>query len=190
MNPRQPASGVPSDGMYNPRQLLFPGGGLVMGTLPGGSKPVMARGAGSRIWDNRGRQYLDCVLGSGALILGHAHPEMVAAGVSRQIGEGTTYYALSSPTLELAERIVHHVPSAEQIQFCGSGGEAVGYALRLARAATGRQLVLKFRRRLSWLQRLCLDELGPLRPLPISGPPARHRRSSPRSVRHGIGSSV
>ena len=115
-----------------------------MGTLPGGSKPVMARGAGSRIWDNRGRQYLDCVLGSGALILGHAHPEMVAAGVSRQIGEGTTYYALSSPTLELAKRIVHHVPSAEQIQFCGSGGEAVGYALRLARAATGRQLVLKF----------------------------------------------
>ena len=114
-----------------------------MGTLPDGSKPVMARGAGSRIWDNRGRQYLDCVLGSGALILGHAHPE-VAEAVSRQIGEGITYYALSPPTLELAERIVHHVPSAEQIQFCGSGGEAVGYALRLARAATGRQLVLKF----------------------------------------------
>ena len=80
MNGRQPASGVSSDGMYDPRPRLFPGGGLVMGTLPDGSKPVMARGAGSRIWDNRGRQYLDCVLGSGALILGHAHPEVAEAG--------------------------------------------------------------------------------------------------------------
>ena len=114
-----------------------------MGTLPDGSKPVVARGSGSRIWDHRGREYVDCLLGSGALVLGHAHPEVVAV-VSRQIGYGTTYYALSPPALELVERIVHHVPSAEQIQFCGSGGEAVGYALRLARAATGRQMILKF----------------------------------------------
>ena len=134
--------------MFDPRTLdqrrrLLPGGGLVLGTLPDGTKPLMVRGAGPRIWDHTGRDFVDCVLGSGALILGHAHPEVMKA-VSRQIGEGTTYYALNPPALALAERIVHHVPSAEQIQFCGSGGEAVGYALRLARAVTGRQKIFKF----------------------------------------------
>ena len=103
----------------------------------------MVRGAGSRIWDHEGRQYVDCVLGSGALLLGHAHPKVIAA-VTDQMEKGTTYYALSPPVLELAERIVHHVPSAEQVQFCSSGGEAVNYALRLARAATGRHTILKF----------------------------------------------
>lgn len=103
----------------------------------------MVKGAGSRIWDEEGREYVDCVLGSGALILGHAHPEVIGA-VTAQLEKGTTFYALNHPVLELAERIVHHVPSAEQIQFCSSGGEAVNYALRLARAATGRHSILKF----------------------------------------------
>ncbi len=125
------------------RRRLLPGGGLVLGTLPDGTKPLMVRGAGSRIWDYEGREYVDCVLGSGALILGHAHPRVVEA-VASQVEKGTTYYTLSPPVLELAERIVHHVPSAEKIQFCASGGEAVNYALRLARAATGRHTILKF----------------------------------------------
>ncbi len=83
------------------------------------------------------------MLGSGPLILGHAHPAVVEA-VQRQVALGATYYTLTEPALALAECLVEAVPCAEMIQFCTSGSEATFYALRIARAVTGRPAVLKF----------------------------------------------
>jgi glutamate-1-semialdehyde 2,1-aminomutase len=122
---------------------LLPGGGVTALALPGGAHRVLARGEGSRVWDTDGREYVDYLLGSGPLIVGHAHPKVVAA-VERQARLGSTFYAPTEPLIRLAERIVERVPCAEMVQFCVSGSEATLYALRLARAATGRDQVLKF----------------------------------------------
>jgi glutamate-1-semialdehyde 2,1-aminomutase len=111
--------------------------------LPGGLRLVLKRGAGCRVFDVDGNEYLDFVLGSGPLILGHAPPSVVEA-VERQLAEGTTFYAVTPEAIELADRIVGHVPCAEMLQFCSTGLEATFYALRLARAATGREGILKF----------------------------------------------
>jgi glutamate-1-semialdehyde 2,1-aminomutase len=124
-------------------EKLIVGGRLNQLVWPEGRRPVIARGSGSHIWDVDGREFVDYMLGSGPLILGHAHPRVVEA-VRRQAGAGSTFYALSEPTIELAERIVASVPCADMVQFCTTGGEATFYALRLARAATGRDAVLKF----------------------------------------------
>lgn len=121
---------------------VLPGGAL--GTqLPQGQSFVAARGAGSRIYDADGNGFLDYVLGSGPLILGHAHPAVTEA-VTRQAARGAHFYALSEPIIDLAERIVGAVPCAEQVKFASTGSEATGLALRLARAHTGRDKVLKF----------------------------------------------
>lgn len=104
---------------------------------------VAARGAGSRVWDVDGNEFIDYVLGSGPLILGHAHPAVVAA-VTRQAARGAQFYALNEPAIELAERLVEAIPCAEKVLFCSTGSEATFYAMRLARAHTGRDKVLKF----------------------------------------------
>jgi glutamate-1-semialdehyde 2,1-aminomutase len=122
---------------------LLPGGNITALILPGGVRKVIARGQGSRIWDTDGNEYLDYLLGSGPLIAGHAHPAVVDA-VQRQAALGSTFYTLTEPILSLAQRIVESAPCAEMVQFCASGSEATLYAMRIARAATGRDAVLKF----------------------------------------------
>jgi glutamate-1-semialdehyde 2,1-aminomutase len=122
---------------------VIAGGALNQLALPGGERRVIARGSGARLWDTEGREYIDHVLGSGPLILGHSHPA-VAEAVERQLALGSTFYALTDPVIRLAERIVARAPCAELVQFCNSGAEATFYALRIARAATGRDAVLKF----------------------------------------------
>lgn len=120
----------------------FPGGVLGSLILPD-PEPVMARGQGSHVWDVEGREYIDYVLGSGPMLAGHAHPEVVEA-VRRQAAQGTTFYALNKPAILLAQKILDVVPCGEKIKFATSGAEATFYALRLARAFTGRTKVLKF----------------------------------------------
>jgi len=119
------------------------GGAVNQLPAPSGRRRVISRGRGSRIWDVDGREYVDYVLGSGPLILGHAHPAVVKA-VQDQAARGSTFYALTQPTIRLAERIIERVPCAELVQFCNSGAEATLYAMRLARAYTGRPKILKF----------------------------------------------
>jgi len=123
--------------------LLTPGATLGGFRLPDDLAFVVARGEGASIWSTDGRQFVDYVLGSGPLVLGHAHPRIVAA-IQAQAARGTTYYYLNEPALELAERIMRLVPCAEAVKFCSSGTEATFYALRIARAATGRDTILKF----------------------------------------------
>ena len=145
-------------------EALLPGGSVTALRLPGGARPVIARGSGSHLWDTAGHEYLDYLLGSGPLILGHAHPEVTEAA-ARQAALGTAYYTISEPVLELAWRIVQQVPCAQMVQFCGSGMEATFYALRIARAATGRPAVLKFEGGFHGANDYALMSLGP------SGPP-------------------
>src|SRR6267378_1580015 len=117
------------------------GGGLGLFVLPDEVNLVIAEGHGSHITDLSGRDFIDYHLGSGPALLGHAHPEIVAA-VGRQLSKGSTYYFLNEPVIRLAERLVNAIPCAEQVHFTGSGSEATFFTMRLARAATGRDKIL------------------------------------------------
>ncbi len=119
------------------------GGGLGLFVLPPEVNLVIVEGHGGHVTDARGRDFIDYHLGSGPALLGHAHPEIVAA-VERQLAKGSTYYFLNEPVIRLAERLVNAIPCAEQVHFTGSGTEATFFAMRLARAATGRDKILKF----------------------------------------------
>ncbi len=121
----------------------MPGASLGTFSLPEGNEFVVKRGHGPRVYDVEDRAFLDYVLGSGAMLVGHAHPEVVAA-VKRQIEGGSTFYALNEPAIRLAAKILDACPWTERVKFCGSGGDATFYALRLARAATRRDKILKF----------------------------------------------
>jgi glutamate-1-semialdehyde 2,1-aminomutase len=109
----------------------------------GGVPRFIARGEGAYLVDADGNRYVDLVLSWGPLILGHAHPEIVEAIVAAA-GRGTTYGAPTELELRLAERVVATFPSIEMVRFVSSGTEATMSAVRLARAATGRRLVVKF----------------------------------------------
>ena len=119
------------------------GGGLGLFVLPPELNLVVARGAGSRVWDVAGREYIDYHLSSGPALLGHAHPAVTAA-VEAQVPKGTTYFFLNEPEIELARRMVDAIPCADVVHYTGSGTEATFYALRIARAFTKRDKVLKF----------------------------------------------
>ncbi len=119
------------------------GGCLGSFRLPDDVATVIQRGEGSKVFDVDGREYIDYILGSGPMILGHAHPAVVEA-VQRQAALGSTFYVPSAPTINLAERVVEAAPCGERIRFVSSGTEATFAALRMARAQTGREKILKF----------------------------------------------
>ena len=119
--------------------------------LPGGAthtarsydpRIYVARSSGSRKWLIDGTELIDYTMGHGALLLGHAHPVVVEA-VREQVARGTHYGAANPLEVEWAELITALVPSAEKVRFTASGTEAVMLALRVARAATGRDRVVK-----------------------------------------------
>ena len=119
-------------------------GGTVSVALPADDAAfVIERGQGSRLYATDGREYLDYVMGSGPMLIGHAHPEVVAA-VQAQVARGTTFFAVNRPAIELAELLIDAIPCAEQIRLTTSGTEATFGALRIARAHTGREKILKF----------------------------------------------
>lgn len=109
----------------------------------GGEPPFIVSARGCRVTDADGREYVDLVSSWGALIAGHAHPAVIAA-IEAQARRGTSFGAPSPLEIELAEEIVASVASVEMVRFVSSGTEAVMSALRLARAATGRDAILKF----------------------------------------------
>jgi len=104
---------------------------------------VVKHGKGSKIYDVSGREYIDYVMASGPMVLGHAHPAVVAA-VRAQLEGGTTYFMVTEPIIELAEEICRAVPCAEQVRFTSTGSEATFFALRVARTARQRDKILKF----------------------------------------------
>jgi len=120
-------------------QAVLPAGGF--GNFDPGI--MIARGNGSHVWDEDGNEYIDYLIGSGPMLLGHGHPEVMEA-VLEQLPKGMTFFANNAKGVELAEAIVEAVPCCEQVRFVASGGEADMYAIRLARAYTGRNKILKF----------------------------------------------
>ena len=124
-------------------ERVMPGPSLGTFLMPEGRPFVAARGAGGKLYDVDGNAVIDYVLGSGPLILGHAHPAVVAA-VARQAALGSQFYALNEPVIQLAERIIEAAPCAEKVKFTSTGSEATFLAMRLARAYTGRDKILKF----------------------------------------------
>ena len=109
----------------------------------GGEPIVVDRAAGARLWDADGNEYIDYVCSWGALILGHAHPKVVHA-IAEQARRGTSYGMPTELEVELATRIRQALPSCEKVRFVSSGTEATMSAVRLARAATNRDLIIKF----------------------------------------------
>ncbi len=109
----------------------------------GGTPRFIASASGPRITDVEGRSYLDYIGSWGPMILGHGHPAVLAA-VHRAVDEGLSYGAPTEREVELAERIVELVPACEQVRLVSSGTEACMSAIRLARGATGRSMIIKF----------------------------------------------
>jgi len=127
------------DGVVARAKRVLPAGSF--GNFP--AEVILREGRGGHVWDVAGREYIDYLLGSGPMFIGHGHPEVLDA-VREQLALGTTFFANSEPGIALAEAIVDAVPCAEQVRYVGSGTEADLYAMRLARAFRGRDRILKF----------------------------------------------
>jgi glutamate-1-semialdehyde 2,1-aminomutase len=134
--------------LFERAKITIPGGAGSTARLPrNGWNPYplfMAEGTGSRIRDVDGNEYIDYLLGLGPMILGHRHPTVTAA-VAKAIGDYGTCFGLPYELeIEAAEKVAQAVPGIEQVRFTNSGSEAVGIAVRLARATTGRRILVRF----------------------------------------------
>jgi glutamate-1-semialdehyde 2,1-aminomutase len=134
-----PMASTVQDGLIDTAKRVLPGG--TFGNMAG--DVVIREGRGGRVWDEDGKEYVDFLLGSGPMLVGHAHPEVTVAAQAR-IAQGTTFFANNRWGIELAEAIVAASPCAEQVRFVSTGSEADLYAMRVARAFTKRDKVLKF----------------------------------------------
>ena len=112
-------------------------------TSVGGDPAFFERAEGSRIWDVDGNSYIDYVCSWGPMVLGHAHPEIVGAA-QKATAHGTSFGAPTEMEVRMADLVTEAVPSIEMVRFVNSGTEATMSALRLARAYTGRNRILKF----------------------------------------------
>jgi glutamate-1-semialdehyde 2,1-aminomutase len=140
----EPVGAMAHDDYYKIASDSLPGSGLGSYALPEDVRFVIHKGEGSRLQDVRGRWYIDYVGGAGALILGHAFPTVVEA-VKEQAERGLHFFGtLNEQCIQLAEQLVPIIPCADRIAFTTTGSEATAYAMRTARAATGRSKVLKF----------------------------------------------
>ena len=128
-----------TDDWYERAQAVLPAG--TFGNFAG--ETVIRQGRAGRVWDEQGNEYVDYLLGSGPMLVGHCHPEVNDA-VREQLERGTTFFANNAQGIELAEVICDAVACAEKIRFASSGTEADMYAMRLARAFRGRDKILKF----------------------------------------------
>ena len=124
---------------------------------------IVREGRGGRVWDESGNEYIDFLLGSGPMLVGHAHPEVVAAAQA-QLAKGTTFFADNRHGIELAREIVDAVPCAEKVRFVSTGTEADAYAMRAARAFRKRDKILKFEGGYHGMSDYALISLAPKRP--------------------------
>ncbi|MBM3597144.1 MAG: aminotransferase class III-fold pyridoxal phosphate-dependent enzyme [Alphaproteobacteria bacterium] len=137
--------------------------------LPGGTfgntaaNFVIREGRGGRVWDEDGKEYVDFLLGSGPMLVGHCHPDVTAA-VQAQVALGTTFFANNRQGILLAEAIVDAVACADKVRFVSSGTEADFYAMRLARAHRKRDKILKFEGGYHGMSDPALMSLAPKRP--------------------------
>ena len=167
-------------GLIETAKRVLPGGtfGNVAGDI------VIREGKGGRVWDESGNEYVDFLLGSGPMLVGHAHPEVTAAAL-QQVSLGTTFFANNRHGIKLAEEIVAAVPCAEKVRFVSSGSEADLYAMRVARAFRKRDKILKFEGGYHGMSDYSLMSLAPKRsgnfPQPVPDSPG-----IPASVRDEV----
>jgi glutamate-1-semialdehyde 2,1-aminomutase len=119
------------------------GGNLGALFVPDELSVVVDHASGAYLYDVDGRRYIDYLMGSGPMLLGHAPPEIVAV-VQEQVAKGLSYFTMNEKIIEFAERIVEIVPCAEQVRFVSTGTEATFHAMRIARAYTDKPKILKF----------------------------------------------
>ena len=132
--------------LYEKARCLVPGGvnsPARAWTAVGGEPLFIARGEGAYVWDADGHRYIDYVCSWGPLVLGHAHP-MVLTAIKSAVDRGTSFGAPTEGENEMAELVVDAFPSTDMVRFVSSGTEAAMSALRLARAFTGREKIIKF----------------------------------------------
>jgi glutamate-1-semialdehyde 2,1-aminomutase len=134
-----------SENLFARAQELIPGGvnsPVRAFRSVGGTPRFIERGQGASVWDADGNRYIDYVLSWGPLVMGHAHPQVVAA-LQDALTRGTSYGAPTKLENQLAELVIDILPSIDMIRFVNSGTEATMSALRLARAYTGREKIIK-----------------------------------------------
>ena len=154
--------------------------------LPGGSLGnlssdiIIDKGLGSKITDLEGNEYIDYLLGSGPMITGHAHPDVMEA-VKSQLENGTTFFANNEPAILLAEEISNAMECVEKVRFSSTGTEATMYAMRAARAFTKKDKILKFEGGFHGMNDYALQSMMPSDP---------HNFPTPTSDSGGIPAAV
>jgi glutamate-1-semialdehyde 2,1-aminomutase len=161
MNVQTPPNllGDPTNELIEQARRVLPGGSF--GNLP--AEVILKEGKGGHIYDEAGKEYVDFLLGSGPMFIGHAHPDVTAA-VQAQVPLGTTFFGNNRHGIALAEAIVEAVPCAEQVRFVCSGTEADLYAMRAARAFRKRDKILKFEGGYHGMSDYALVSLAPKSP--------------------------
>jgi glutamate-1-semialdehyde 2,1-aminomutase len=149
----------PTNQLVEQARRVLPGGSF--GNMP--AEVILKEGRGGRVWDEAGKEYVDFLLGSGPMFIGHAHPEVTAA-VQAQVPLGTTFFGNNRHGIALAEAIVDAVPCADQVRFVCSGTEADLYAMRAARAFRKRDKILKFEGGYHGMSDYALVSLAPKNP--------------------------
>lgn len=157
MNVQTPVD--PTNDLVEQARRVLPGGSF--GNMP--AEVILKEGRGGRIFDEAGKEYVDFLLGSGPMFIGHAHPEVTAA-VQAQVPLGTTFFGNNRHGIALAEAICDAVPCAEQVRFVCSGTEADLYAIRAARAFRKRDKILKFEGGYHGMSDYALVSLAPKNP--------------------------
>ena len=157
MNVQTPVD--PTNDLVEQARRVLPGGSF--GNMP--AEVILKAGRGGHIYDEAGKEYVDFLLGSGPMFIGHAHPEVTAA-VQAQVPLGTTFFGNNRHGIALAEAIVDAVPCAEQVRFVCSGTEADLYAMRAARAFRKRDKILKFEGGYHGMSDYALVSLAPKNP--------------------------
>ena len=161
MNVQTPPNllGDPTNELIEQARRVLPGG--TFGNLP--AEVILKEGKGGHIYDEAGKEYVDFLLGSGPMFIGHAHPEVTAA-VQAQLPLGTTFFGNNRHGIALAEAICDAVPCADQVRFVCSGTEADLYAMRAARAFRKRDKILKFEGGYHGMSDYALVSLAPKSP--------------------------
>ena len=134
---------VTSPALLDRAKEAIPGACFGYTRVPDSELFVASHGIGSRLFSTNGDEFVDYTLGSGPLLVGHAHPRVTEALVT-QARKGTHFYAMNEPAIALAEEIIRSTPGSEAVKFCADGSQATFFAMRLARAHTGRNKIMKF----------------------------------------------
>ena len=152
-------NGVTEAALMEKARAVLPAGGF--GNLA--FDVVIREGKAGHVWDVSGNEYVDYLLGSGPMLIGHGHPEVLTA-VQSQIPNGTTFFANNEHGILLAEAIVDAMACADKVRFMSSGSEATFYAMRVARAHHGRDKILKFEGGFHGMNDYALMSMAPARP--------------------------